>query len=110
MKAPCCRVCKKWGHEAGGEWIQFKVVDPKEIEYNNQKTQQFGHKFGNWFFCDEHLGLGLNFTQLTWEEAEPLIIKASENNEIPESPKLPKPPIRRSFCKRMFGKLRKNFS
>jgi hypothetical protein len=88
MIAPCCIVCKKW---VSGDFIQFKVVEPKEIEYNEQffdkdKLTPPGHPFGNFYFCTEHMGLGLKYKHLTWNEAELLIIEAFENNEIPKPP------------------------
>lgn len=65
MIAPRCIICEKWGSEAGGNFVQFKVTDPKEIAYNNDTSEKFGHPFGNWFFCDEHIGLAFRYNRLT---------------------------------------------
>jgi hypothetical protein len=91
MIAPCCIVCKRWSNEAGGGFIQFKVVDAKEIEFNKHffnvsESPPIGHPFGNYFFCDDHTGLGLKYRRFTWKEAEPRIRQAFENNEIPKLP------------------------
>jgi hypothetical protein len=78
------------GARRGGGFIQFKVVEPQEVEFNERilKSDEpvFGHPFGNYFFCDEHTGLGLKYEHLIWSEAEPLIREAFENNDIPEPP------------------------
>lgn len=97
MIAPRCRVCERWGEEAGGKFVQFKIVDPKEIEHNkllfdSLKTDNpmFSHPKGNWFFCDEHIGLALKYKYLTWNEAEPLIKIDFENGDIPKAPARPR--------------------
>ena len=91
MIAPCCVICKRWAREAGGSFIQFKIVDPKEIEHNAQFSNPGGlvppgHPVGNYFFCTAHSGLGLKYKHLTWSEAEPLIREAFENDDIPKPP------------------------
>lgn len=90
MIAPCCIICERWSREAGGSFIQFKVVEPREIEHNAQFYKPgvvpTGHRAGNYFFCTEHTGLALKYKHLTWNEAEPLISEAFEKNEIPKAP------------------------
>ncbi|MEO6589686.1 MAG: hypothetical protein ABIP06_10305 [Pyrinomonadaceae bacterium] len=102
MIAPCCIICGRWSEEAGGSFVQFKVIDSKEIEYNNDTEEKFGHPKGNWFFCDEHIGLAYRYKSLTWKEAEPLIKKDFENGEIP------KPPVTPKFLDKVFKWFNKN--
>ena len=59
------------------------------MEHNEQIAKgilQFGHPSGNWFFCDEHIGLALKYKHLIWDEAEPLIKKDFESGDIPKAP------------------------
>lgn len=81
-----CKICERQGSEAGGKFVQFKVTDPKEIAFNTDPSEKFGHPFGNRFFCDEHLGLAFKYKHLTLDEAEPLIERDFENGDIPKVP------------------------
>ena len=100
--AAVCRVCERWGSEAGGKFVQFKVTDSKEIAYNRDPSEKFGHPFGNWFFCDEHIGLAFKYKHLTWNEAEPLIKRDFENGDIPRVP------ARHRFLDKVFKLINKN--
>lgn len=82
-------VCQRWASEAGGNFVQFRVVAPDEIEFNKRLSESGGmpgHPFGNYFFCAEHTGLAWKHRRRPWNEAEPLIRKAFETNEIPGPP------------------------
>lgn len=109
MIAPCCRVCERWGEEAGGTFVQFKITDPKEIAHNellfdSLKTDNpmFSHPAGNWFFCNDHIGLALKYNHLTWNEAESSIKKDFENGDIPKAP------VRHRFSDKVFRLFTKN--
>lgn len=97
-----CIICERRISKAGGKFVQFKIIDPKEIAYNSDISEKFGHPFGNRFFCDDHTGLAYRYKHMTWNEAEPLIKRDFENGDIP------KVPIRHGFLHKVFGLITKN--
>lgn len=76
MIAPECDICGSW---ADGEYIQFKVIDPKQIEFNERCQKEpliLGHPYGNRYFCNEHLLIAQKYCHLPYyEEAYKLIKK-----------------------------------
>lgn len=76
MQEPVCAICGITGFGNGGNHLQFKVIDPKEIAYN-RSLEEFpipgGTPRGFRYFCGEHIKTAEKYDHLPYKEAVDLI-------------------------------------
>lgn len=80
MIGPACDICGEWDT---GDYVQFEVIKPSEIEHNrlydyySQIDEPIeGDRFGNRYFCKNHLEIARKYSHLPYyEEAYSLIKK-----------------------------------